>query len=317
MNKEYRCICGQVFDNPQKFNGHKQGCKEHIINKYGSLESYYEIKNRNHENGVRKNRERYRLIRENDLQRWISEQHTCEKCGKIMTEKYGSGRFCSRSCAHSRTRSEESRTKTKISMQEIGQDLKAQSEMKYYQNPMFCSVCGNIIPYQLRYRKTCSKTCANLLISIKRTDYLNEHGVASRTVRRYYKYGTYKGFRCDSSWELAFVIYCLDHNLNIKRNITNRFLYYYQDQQHYFYPDFILDDCFYEIKAYRSDLTDAKLKYFPDNIPIKILYYEDIKQYLDYAIKTYGKNFTHLYDRNYPSWMDNQLDEMGIPSPAP
>jgi len=35
MNKEYRCICGKVFDNPQKFNGHKSNCKEHILNKYG------------------------------------------------------------------------------------------------------------------------------------------------------------------------------------------------------------------------------------------------------------------------------------------
>ena len=41
MSKEYHCICGKIFDNPQKFNGHKQGCKEHIINKYGSVEYYY------------------------------------------------------------------------------------------------------------------------------------------------------------------------------------------------------------------------------------------------------------------------------------
>ena len=46
MNKEYRCICGKVFDNPQKFNGHKQGCKEHIVNKYGSVDYYYsEVRN--------------------------------------------------------------------------------------------------------------------------------------------------------------------------------------------------------------------------------------------------------------------------------
>ena len=45
--KEYKCICGKIFDNPQKFNGHKQGCSIHIINKYGSLEAYYSMKNRN------------------------------------------------------------------------------------------------------------------------------------------------------------------------------------------------------------------------------------------------------------------------------
>lgn len=35
----------------------------------------------------------------------------CEKCGKVIVEKYGSGRFCSRSCANSRTFSKESNAK--------------------------------------------------------------------------------------------------------------------------------------------------------------------------------------------------------------
>lgn len=29
------------------------------------------------------------------------------------------------------------------------------------------------------------------------------------------KYGTYKGFYCDSSWELAFLMYCLDNDISI------------------------------------------------------------------------------------------------------
>ena len=36
------------------------------------------------------------------------------------------------------------------------------------------------------------------------------------------KKGWYKGFFCDSSWELAYVIYCLDHNIDIKRNTNKR-----------------------------------------------------------------------------------------------
>ena len=34
------------------------------------------------------------------------------------------------------------------------------------------------------------------------------------------KKGWYKGFFCDSSWELAFVIYCLDHKIKIERKTT-------------------------------------------------------------------------------------------------
>ena len=39
--------------------------------------------------------------------------YICENCGKHVTEIYGSGRFCSRSCANKRQHSEE--TKSKIS----------------------------------------------------------------------------------------------------------------------------------------------------------------------------------------------------------
>ena len=42
--------------------------------------------------------------------------YICEKCGKQVTEKYGSGRFCSRQCANSRTFSEESRQKKRAAV---------------------------------------------------------------------------------------------------------------------------------------------------------------------------------------------------------
>lgn len=28
--KTYECICGKTFDNPQKFNGHKTHCVDHL-----------------------------------------------------------------------------------------------------------------------------------------------------------------------------------------------------------------------------------------------------------------------------------------------
>lgn len=34
-----------------------------------------------------------------NIDNWILEQHCCETCGKIMTEYYASGRFCSKACA--------------------------------------------------------------------------------------------------------------------------------------------------------------------------------------------------------------------------
>lgn len=107
--KTYTCECGKTFDNPQKFNGHKSNCEKHILTKYESVEQYYVNKTPKINKGAEIIKQRSEL----KLQQWVDEKHTCEKCGKIMTVKYGSGRFCSRSCANSRNFSEEIKNKTR------------------------------------------------------------------------------------------------------------------------------------------------------------------------------------------------------------
>ena len=42
--------------------------------------------------------------------------YTCEKCGKITEEKFGSGRFCSRACANTRTHSAETKERIREGM---------------------------------------------------------------------------------------------------------------------------------------------------------------------------------------------------------
>ena len=54
------------------------------------------------------------------------------------------------------------------------------------------------------------------------------------------KHGWYKGFWCDSSYELAYLIYNLEHNIEIERN-KKGFEYLYKDEKHIFYPDFRVD----------------------------------------------------------------------------
>ena len=111
------------------------------------------------------------------------------------------------------------------------------------------------------------------------------------------KKGWYKGFFCDSTYELAYVIYCLDHNIDIKRN-TEYFTYEYKGKQHRYYPDFIVNGELIEIKGYHSDLVDIKLKSV--NKPIKILYYDNMKYIFDYIYEKYGykiyKTKNNLYE---------------------
>jgi hypothetical protein len=114
------------------------------------------------------------------------------------------------------------------------------------------------------------------------------------------KKGTYKGYWCDSSYELAWVIYNLDNNILFKRN-TEKFKYLNNDIEERFYiPDFIIDDVYYEIKGYKNSNLEYKIKYFP--YELKVLFYKDIKYIIDYVIDKYGKNFISLYeDRKYKS----------------
>jgi len=107
------------------------------------------------------------------------------------------------------------------------------------------------------------------------------------------KKGWYKGFFCDSSWELAYLIYCLDHDINIQRNIERR-TYIWEGKNKNYIPDFIVDNQLVEIKGYKSEQWEAKLLANPD---VKVLYEEDLKDVFSYVIDKYTKNYTELYGK--------------------
>jgi group I intron endonuclease len=45
------------------------------------------------------------------LDKWLSEGHTCEVCGKVLTSYIGEGRFCSKSCAATHPHTQETKDK--------------------------------------------------------------------------------------------------------------------------------------------------------------------------------------------------------------
>ena len=116
--KEYVCECGRVFTEPNKFNGHKSNCRIHHEAK-GTLEQYEQKRVQASlaakVSGI-KSKERAKERKQQELEEWISKQHTCERCGKVMVEKFGSGRFCCKACANSHDRTEESKKKTSESI---------------------------------------------------------------------------------------------------------------------------------------------------------------------------------------------------------
>lgn len=107
------------------------------------------------------------------------------------------------------------------------------------------------------------------------------------------KSGKYKGIHCDSTWELAFLIYHLDNNLYIER-CKERRKYIFNNEEHFYTPDFITDKGIIEIKGYSTEQWESKLKQNPDII---VLYKEEIQQYIEYCKNTYKcDNLESLYD---------------------
>lgn len=112
------------------------------------------------------------------------------------------------------------------------------------------------------------------------------------------KKGWYKGIWCDSSWELAFVIWCLDGGKDIKRN-AQAFPYMIQDKVRNYYPDFLVDGELVEIKGYVSPITFTKISSVPR--PVKLYSRLELQHVFDYIAQHYGKvvdrNIHELYDK--------------------
>ena len=219
----------------------------------------------------------------------------CENCGKVIDGSYGSGRFCNRHCAtiygntHRPKRSAESKKKTSISVKNsIKCQIAAERSRKIYH----CKQCNKEFSISdirdINGRLYCSKECKH--------KYLSEHTGGYREGSGRGKQGWYKGIHCDSSWELAYLVYHLDHNLYIERCKEKRY-YVWNNKQHTYYPDFITDDGIIEIKGYSTDQWKSKKEQNPD---VKVLYKNEIKPYLDYVTNTYGTDFIKLYDGYNP-----------------
>jgi hypothetical protein len=228
----------------------------------------------------------------------------CEEEYKILTtlSKYEKGdykKFCSRKCANSRIWSEEH--KRKLS------EINKKSEKVKTANSVITDKRKKSLDDGRNKRKRLDITNDYIC------KYCGEPGIDNKKKGRKYhtecwkkasggirkgssrgKCGCYKGYWCDSSYELAYLIYNLENDIKIERN-KKGYEYYYNNEKHTFFPDFIVNNKLVEIKNFRSELTDIKLKSV--NKEIKIYYKDTIKPYLDYVIKKYGKKFIEMYEK--------------------
>lgn len=116
----------------------------------------------------------------------------------------------------------------------------------------------------------------------------------------------FDGIRFDSSYEIAFYIYHRDMKHNITRDVKP-FSYIYENKEHKYFPDFKIDDTYYEIKGNHlltpdkehfvdphkhcvTGLLEAKMACLRKN-KIVLLTNDEISFYICYVKQTYGSNY--------------------------
>ena len=288
LNNKYICqYCGKEFETGRQLGGHIVNCKLNpnsnktrdkvsntLKNKYKNFYHNYEI--------------------------------ICPICGKKHIERlteniYNKGKYklcCSYECSHKLS---VSNTNHLIKKEKQSLAIKKLKEAGYFLNKRekrYCAECGKEISFERleqTHTKFCSEECKRKSQHRKLSENAKKNktgGLKPETTHKYYKRGYYKGIWCDSSWELAYLLYNLDHNISIERNHKS-IEYIFEGQKYNFYPDFIVNGQLVEIKGFYTPKNIAKREQIKNVLFIGRTY---IKPYLKYAEKKYGKDYIKLYE---------------------
>lgn len=219
----------------------------------------------------------------------------CLECNSELDYKKSTNKFCSKKCfskynlKQGNVRRWSSEERQRLSESMIG---KERLDLRNGKN-ILCNNCKKefyVTPSN--QSKCCSKKCyhewANKIgyMKGKTGGYRKEAGRG--------KMGWYRGIYCNSTWELAWVIYSLDNNIKFKRN-NEGFEYQFGNNKYKFYPDFILEDGRYvEIKGWVTNKDNAKFNYFPHHLII--LKKVEMEPILKYVVQTYGKDYWKMYE---------------------
>ena len=274
--------CGKEF-NEKSIGGHTSKCKL----------------NPNYEKNINASKQYFKLATEKSckVRKKILKifECICPKCGKIFyvtgTQKqFDNGKlkkYCCKQCANSRVFNETTNIKRKETLKQYYSLPEVKEKIhKLYK----CKNCGKeYTMLESSSRIYCSKECKHEW----QEKYLESTFGGKQLKSGRSRSGWYKGIYCASTWELAFLIYHLDHNLYIERCKEIR-TYIYNDKPYKYYPDFVTDEGIIEIKGLKEEKFKAKMKYNPD---IKVLFKQDVKQYIDYVKTKYNvTNLASLYE---------------------
>ena len=228
----------------------------------------------------------------------------CKICGKEFESKMYR-QTCSRSCACKlgalHTNLEERNKKISLNTH-----FNPYNKNKHLENGIWVEN----LPYKINICKQCGKEI-KIIEKNKKGNFKDIHFCCNECKKQYFSditkerklggyepnsikkhhHGNYNKIHCDSSWELAYLVYCLEHNIPIKRcNIKRKYIF--EGKEKTYFPDFIINENqIVEIKGYYDVGAKAKQEQNPD---ILILFEKDLKEVFEYVTQKYGNNFWEI-----------------------
>ena len=162
---------------------------------------------------------------------------TCPRCNQMHIKR---GTYCSRKCANIRIISDQQRKTISIT-QKIHWKNNKQKKLEYWTEDK---------------RKQFSNIMKQTVL--KNPDSYSKNNVSGR-VKMYEINSPYGLTKVKGKWELSVAIYLNKNNIKWTNDITP-FQYYWNNNWHFYFPDFYLidKDIFLEVKGYKTDRDDAK-----------------------------------------------------------
>ncbi len=268
---EYVCkICARPFSNSQSLNSHVRHCR---LAQEGK--TWLDVASPSARMAISQNDAARRKTRP-----------PCAVCGKTVNTLVA--KFCSSKCSRSAQkphppRSLESRQKTANALRK--NHLRA------------CVICSAMYTPKTKKQICCSRKCGAIQSGKKqkgRTQHWKSGGYRKGSGRS--KSGWYKGFYCNSTYELVFLIFHLEHGIPIQR--CDLILdYEFQGRKREYHPDFIVEGRICEVKGYWTEQSKVKSDQHPE---VRVVRKEEIDN-MKKECSAKGKDVTSLvkmYDRS-------------------
>lgn len=233
----------------------------------------------------------------------------CKYCGDPLPYEKRMNKFCSRSCSASFSNNQKMLDGWKMS-DTTKEKIRSSLALTRKENPTIipspnkgrrltnwvtkkCPECGGTFECtEKSQKKYCSEPCWKK----------NRGGFREKSGRS--KSGHYKGIYCNSTYELVWVIYRLDHNLPVQRFQS----YITFDGNRKYYPDFVDGNKIYEMKGWNTEKTNpvlvSKCKAAIDSgYEIQVLFKEDLTREFDWVKQHYKcSSLEELYDNHIPQY---------------